>query len=146
MRFLRVGVEENRCNCNYFNMEHPKALKASLLDKAFRRELWMRDVSWTKQQKQSARKLFDLALNREYAELIERINDTKIETPEEVWRLYEILDRKRSEMKEKYDYRYSRLIFLFARLSHERYLSLEELKVLGEEKYEMIRSLVEEEG
>jgi hypothetical protein len=127
-------------------MEHPKALKASLLDRVFRRELWMRDVSWTKQQKQSARKLFDLALNREYAELIERINDTKIETPEEVWRLYEILDRKRSEMKEKYDYRYSRLIFLFARLSHERYLSLEELKVLGEEKYEMIRSLVEEEG
>ena len=37
---------------------------------------------------------------------------------------------KAKEMDERYDYRYSRLIYVFAQLVHAGYLSLEELEVL----------------
>ena len=103
----------------------------------------MRDISWTKSQKQRARELFDLALDREYKSLIEEINALGIESRDEVWELRDRLNQKAKEMDRKYDYRYSQLIFVFSQLVREEYLSLKELKALGEEKYKMIRNLVE---
>jgi len=97
--------------------------------------------SWSKSQKKHARELFDLALEREYKELIEEINTTKITSRDEVWELRDRLNQKAKEMDRRYDYRYSQLIFVFADLLREGYLSLEELNVLGEEKLEEIRVL-----
>ena len=90
--------------------------------------------SWSKSQKKHARELFDLALEREYKALIEEINTTKVTSRDEVWELRDRLNRKAKEMDRKYDYRYSQLIFVFADLLREGYLSFEELNVLGEEK------------
>ena len=97
---------------------------------------------WTKSQKIHARRLFDLALSREYDALISTINSMEIKTRDEVWELYEMLDKKRKELNDKYDYRYSRLIFVFTLLVHEGYLSLEELETIGEEKQKQIENMV----
>ncbi|MCD6212612.1 MAG: hypothetical protein J7J02_06480 [Sulfurovum sp.] len=70
--------------------------------------------SWSKSEKINARKLFDRAREREYKVL----------------------------MDERYDYRYSRLIYVFAQLAHAGYLSLEELEVLKEDKVDTIKRLV----
>ena len=97
------------------------------------------EEKWTKSQKVHARELFDLALEREYKALIEEINTTKVASRDEVWELRDSLNRKAKEMDRKYDYRYSQLIFVFADLLREGYLSLEELNVLGEEKLSEIK-------
>ena len=104
------------------------------------------EEKWTKSQKVHARELFDLALGREYAELIDKINTTKIETPEEVWDLHDMLGKKRKELNGKYDYRYSQLIFVFAQLVRGGYLTLEELEPIGEEKLKQIDNMVNFKG
>jgi len=95
--------------------------------------------SWSKSQKKHAKELFDLALEREYKALIEEINLVKVESRDEVWELRERLNRKAKEMDRKYDYRYSQLIFVFAQLLREGYLTEDELSVLGEEKLDDIK-------
>ena len=101
----------------------------------------MMHESWSKSQKKYARELFDLALEREYRALIEEINSLKVESRDEVWELRERLNQKAKEMDRKYDYRYSQLIFVFAGLVREGYLSLEELHLLGEEKSDEIKKM-----
>ena len=98
-------------------------------------------MTWTKTEKRDARELFDLAREREYKALIDEINTLQITVPEEVWKLRDRLNHKAKAMDEKYDYRYSRLIYVFARLLYEGYLTEEELSVLGEEKVSAIVSL-----
>ena len=97
--------------------------------------------TWTKSQKKHAKELYDRALERKYAALMDEIRRWEIETPDDIWRLRERLNAKAREVDEKYEYRYSRLIFLFARLVHEGYLREEEFAVLGEEISGRILSL-----
>ena len=104
------------------------------------------EEKWTKSQKVHARELFDLALSREYDDLIKTVNSTKIETPEEVWDLHDMLGKKRKELNGKYDYRYSQLIFVFAQLVRGGYLTLEELEPIGEEKLKQIDNMVNFKG
>lgn len=94
--------------------------------------------TWTKSQKRHANELFELARDREYAALIEEINSLHISSPDEVWILRERLNKKAREMDRKYDYRYSQLIWVFAQLLREGYLTEDELRVLGEEKMNAI--------
>ncbi len=101
------------------------------------------ETTWTKSQKKVAKELYNLAREREYAGLIEQIQSTEITIADDVWRLREMLNRKAREMDEKYIYRYSRIILLFARLVNEGYLHIEELKKLGDEKYRRICQLTE---
>ena len=96
------------------------------------------DMSWTKAEKKHARALFDLALEREYKALMDEINALHIESRDEVWELRDRLNRKAREMDRKYDYRYSQLMFVFAELFREGYLTEEELSVLGEDKMNKI--------
>ena len=99
--------------------------------------------TWSSSEKKNARTLFDLALQREYKKLFNKINDLKVVKPEDVWDLHDMLTRKRKEMDGKYDYRYSQLIFVFARLFHEGYLSMNELETLGAQKYSAIKKMVD---
>jgi len=100
------------------------------------------EKKWTKSQKVHARRLFDLALSREYAILISTINSMEIKTRDEVWELYAILRKKRKELNNKYDYRYSQLIFVFAQLVRGGYLSLDELEPISKEKQKQIEKMV----
>jgi len=60
----------------------------------------------------------------------------------DLWRLHDFLTDQRREIDEKYDYRYSRLIMVFARLVHQGWLSLEELEGLREDKLAKIEVIL----
>jgi len=60
----------------------------------------------------------------------------------DLWRLHDFLIDKRREIGEKYDYRYSQFIFVFARLIHEGWLLIEELEGLHEDKLAKIELIL----
>jgi hypothetical protein len=70
----------------------------------------------------------------------------KIEQPADLWNLESYLTESRKEIDRKYDYRYSVLVGVFGRLVREGLLSEEELRGLGEDKLEFIRSYVKVMG
>ena len=99
-----------------------------------------RQVSWSDVEKKVARRAFDLAFERECtpiaAEVTKRVG--RISNPMAVWDLHDYLSEKRRLVDTKYDYRYSVLISLFGRLVAERWLSLDDLAGLTDEKIERI--------
>lgn len=100
--------------------------------------------SWSKSEKQAARRAYSLAYARECeaiaVEIRQRVADLRGE--DEIWALHDYLTETRREVDEKYDYRYSQLILVFARLVAEGWLSLDELEGLAEEKIERIGGIV----
>jgi len=59
-----------------------------------------------------------------------------------VWRVHEYLSDKRLEIDAKYDYRYSVLVSVFARLVQEGWLSEGDLRGLAAEKLEAISRIL----
>jgi ERCC4-type nuclease len=100
------------------------------------------DYSWSKNEKQISKKIFDLALQRDYKRLIEKINTTKVQKADDIWDLQNFLNQKAKEFDEKYDYRYSKLILIFAQLINENLLSLEELEGLSSDKIDFIQKTI----
>jgi hypothetical protein len=102
-----------------------------------------RDITWSKTEKSVARVAFDLAYRRECEAISKRINDMirDIANPGDIWRLHDLLSEKREEIDEKYDYRYSVLIFVFARLMKEGWLKASDLGGLHEDKVARIIAL-----
>jgi len=103
----------------------------------------MNNIAWSKKEKVIARKAFDKAYERETIKLT---NDVKvlaneIKTPEDIWHLHDFLKEKRREIDEKYDYRYSQLIFVFGRLLNEGWLEINDLEGLDEDKITKIKLL-----
>ena len=86
----------------------------------------MNDFTWSKTEKQVAKRAFDTAHESEYAKLLEKVRQRagEMREPGDLWRLHDFLTRTLKEVDEKYDYRYSQLIMVFARLIQEGWLSL----------------------
>jgi hypothetical protein len=105
----------------------------------------MRSEEWTKSEKAAARRAFDLALEREYAKLAGEVRDRadRIAGPDDIWRLHDFLTKRRKEIDEKYDYRYSMLVWVFARLVNEGRIGIADLEGLGEKKLAEIRMMTE---
>ena len=61
--------------------------------------------------------------------------------PNHIWRLHDFLSEKREEIDAKYDYRYSVLIFVFARLLKEGWLKESDLDGLHDDKVSKIIAL-----
>jgi hypothetical protein len=103
----------------------------------------MNDASWPKKDKQIAPRAFDKAREREYASLMQqtRAMAEAITTPEELWRLHDFLTDRRDEVDANYDYRYSQLIHVFARLMRDRWLQADDLAGLREEKLARIERI-----
>jgi hypothetical protein len=106
------------------------------LDPAGRREL-----HWSHEEKSVARAAFDSALARETSairkiveEMLQRSNK-----PTTVWDVLEFLSKKQRELERKYDYRYSVLTGVFARLLYEGWIVESDLAGLAPEKLELIR-------
>jgi hypothetical protein len=59
-----------------------------------------------------------------------------------MWHFHDFLTEKRDEIDEKYDYRYSVLILVFARLINDEWLDFDDLKGLAENKIDRIESLI----
>lgn len=100
-------------------------------------------LKWSKSEKTSARSLFDLARQRDYERLMERVKEFPLEEYEDVWKLRDFLNMKAKAFDRKYDYRYSKLPRLFAEYADEGLLHREELERLGEEKKAYITKIVD---
>jgi hypothetical protein len=107
----------------------------------------MRDFSWSAGEKKIARAAYDLAYQRE-CEAIRRevesmLRNARAGDGQVIWRLEEYLRERRREIDQKYDYRYSVLMMLFARLVRESWLSKDDLAGLHAEKIRFLQQMLE---
>jgi hypothetical protein len=105
----------------------------------------MHNDTWSKSEKIIARRAYDDAHARELAALADEVrrHANAIAEPHHIWALHDFLTRKRKEIDQKYDYRYSQLVWVLARLISDGWLSEAELTGLAEEKLARIRSILE---
>jgi len=101
----------------------------------------MLDLKWSPSEKAIARKAYNQAFEREMAGAIAKVKKKadEIKEPDDLWKLQEHLTKLRRQIDEKYDYRYSVLHTVFARLIYEGHLSEAELQGIGEDKMKYIR-------
>jgi len=101
----------------------------------------MFDLKWSQSEKRIARRAFEQALDRELTVLIQeakkRVN--QVSTPDELWGVEYWLTARRREIDATYDYRYSVLPVVFAKLLHRGTLSDSDLNGLGPQKVDLIR-------
>jgi Photoprotection regulator fluorescence recovery protein len=113
---------------------------------AFQRELIsMIEESWSKKEKTVAKRAFKDAYEKECQDLIRQMQKKANEAkePNDLWPLHNFLRARIKEIENKYDYRYSMLIFLFARLMKEGWITVNEIEGLSEAKIAKIRYLAE---
>lgn len=103
----------------------------------------MSEFDWSEQEKKIARAAFEKAYDREISNLIHEINQKarEISDIDQVWRLHDYLSAKRHDIDGKYDYRYSVLLFVFARLVKEGWLQLSELADINPDKLAKVAAL-----
>lgn len=99
----------------------------------------MNDIKWSKAEKKVAKEAFDKAYQRECNKIISDIKKYKLEQPEDIWSLSEMLKEREKKINQIYDYRYSQLIMVFAILIKRGFLSIKELEGLSDEKLEQIK-------
>lgn len=73
---------------------------------------------WSPAEKKIARRIFDAALHRERAEVMQAFKSraAKATEPDDMWSTQEFLTKSRNSIDRKFDYRYSQLEFVFGRL------------------------------
>ena len=101
------------------------------------------DTEWSTTEQKVAQVAFDKAYKREISALIHEVRESSsaIAALEDIWRLHDYLSAKRHNIDGKYDYQYSVLVFVFARLIKEGWLQLDELEGLDKGKLAKIASL-----
>jgi hypothetical protein len=101
----------------------------------------MHDLKWSASEKKLAHRVFEAALTAELAEIMAdfKARAVSVTEPQEMWPLQEYLARKQREIERKYDYRYSQLLLVFARLLREGRIQEAQLTGLSEEKLAYIR-------
>lgn len=94
------------------------------------------NVQWSQSEEKIARHAFDTAYQREMEAIIAevKVQSDAIASLDDVWKLHDFLSVRRHELDGKYDYRYSELTFVFARLVKEGWLELKELDGLDPDK------------
>jgi hypothetical protein len=105
----------------------------------------MRDLSWSKREKQIAHTAFEQALAREATALVAevRAKAQAITELDDLWQLEQFLRDKRHALEQRYDYRYSVLLYVFADLIQAGWLSLDELAGLADDKRARVAALLE---
>ncbi len=103
----------------------------------------VRDFKWSNSEKKIARQAFERAYQRECDAIQKRVSAmiAKLTNAHDIWRVHDFLSRKRREVDNKYDYRYSVLIFVFARLLREGWLDESDLDGLQEDKVSAIKEI-----
>lgn len=102
----------------------------------------MNNLEWSKAEKQVARRAYDLAYERECrairAKVVQMLGaDDDIR---QIWRIHDYLSKERRETDRKYDYRYSVLIHVLARLINEGWITEADLSGLREDKTQRIKA------
>lgn len=101
-------------------------------------------MEWSQAEQEIARAAFDNAYEREIAALMVTVQGKASEITEldQLWSLHDFLSAKRHDVDGKYDYRYSVLLFVFARLVKEGWLQFDELQGLHQDKLAKIKALM----
>lgn len=105
----------------------------------------MNQEKWSKAGKAVAGRAFENAYERECREIIKelRVMANEADEADDIWRLHDFLAEKRRGIEEKYDYRYSVLILVFARLLRGGWIQVDDLEGLETDKIARIRELAE---
>ena len=105
----------------------------------------MRDIKWSKTEKKTAHKAFDLAYKRECAALIKKIQSKaeKLSVPDDIWNLHDFMTKEIRNIGKTYDYRYSVLLRVFAQLIRDEWLNINELEGLSEDKMSRINKFLD---
>jgi hypothetical protein len=101
-------------------------------------------AEWSQSEQKIAQAAFEKAYEREIAALMATVREkaTEMTDIEQMWQLHDFLSAKRHDIEGKYDYRYSALIFTFARLVKEDWLQMQELQGLEADKLAKIKALM----
>ena len=104
----------------------------------------MFDLRWSASEKKVARCAYEHALESMLAKvMIEfKAKAAAATAPSDMWAVEDYLRQQRREIDEIFDYRYSQLPLVFARLIREGYLNEAQLRGLSEEKLAIIRQLL----
>jgi hypothetical protein len=102
------------------------------------------EVRWSAAEKKIARRAFDQAYQRQCAAI--RANAKKMlataSAPSDMWKVHDYRSVQRRRTDKIYDYRYSVLLTVFARLLKEKWLNVADLAGLQESKIEKIEEWV----
>ncbi|MBD2188988.1 hypothetical protein [Pseudanabaena mucicola] len=101
------------------------------------------NAEWTTTEETAARKAFDIAYKREIGALIDSVRHraSSVNEIDDMWRLHDFLSIKRHEVDGRYDYQLSMLVFVFAGLVKDGWLSIDELEGLSTDKISKIAAL-----
>ncbi|MCP3466968.1 hypothetical protein [Bradyrhizobium sp. CCGUVB23] len=102
------------------------------------------DLKWSASEEKAARKAYDTARDAALAKVMAefKAKANAVTTPAEMWAVEDYLRQKGREIDEMFDYRYSQLPRVFARLIREGYLEENLLEGLAEDKLEDIRRIL----
>ena len=103
----------------------------------------MNDIKWSKTEKIVARRAFEAAYQKECAAITAKLKEmiATASEPADLWRIHDYLTKQRKQTDQKYDFRYSALILVFAVLLKEGWLNEADLQGLQEDKIEKIEYL-----
>ena len=96
----------------------------------------MHDLKWSQAEKKIARRVFEAALVVELSEVLSELKERAAAAaePDDMWSIERYLQRRRLEIDQKYDYRYSQLLLVFGHLLREGRIQVEQLSGLSEDK------------
>jgi hypothetical protein len=101
------------------------------------------NAGWTEVEEEIAHRAFKIAHKRETEALIDsvRYKASCLTEAEDMWRLHDFLSVKRHEVDGRYDYNLPMLVFVFAGLIKDGWISLSELEGLTGDKIAKIVAL-----
>ena len=98
-------------------------------------------IIWTVVEKRLAREVFDRAFERQCASITSKVKKmiASASVPSDIWRVHDYLSKHRRTVDKLYDYRYSVLLNVFARLLRDGWLTEADLSGLQKDKIEKIK-------
>ncbi|MGV2826593.1 hypothetical protein [Myxosarcina sp. GI1(2024)] len=101
------------------------------------------NISWSQTERHIAELAFNKAYERETSFILQGVREQArtISELEDLWRLNDFLSARRHDLEGKYDFQESSLIFIFAGLIKEKWLTIEELEGLASDKLAKISVL-----
>lgn len=100
----------------------------------------MHDLKWSEREKKIARRVFDQVVANDLNCVLEKMKQraAAARSPKDMWDLRRFLEREQRRIDETYEFRYSNLPLMFARLVVEGGIQLDDLAELGEDKRELV--------
>ena len=100
----------------------------------------MNEFKWRESEKRIANRAFEKARTTELDEVVQyfKAEAAKIADVDQLWTLIDQMKIIRYQFEQKYDYRYSILVLVFARLLGEKRISIQDLAGIDGDKLAVI--------